>query len=307
MRRNGITGHGEATTPPYLKEQQVNVIAMLSRMGIKDLDELVANGFPVDGPAARAAMTTAYFDLISKEKDIDIDELLEVRIDSGSIVRHDVITLGLGPLEDIDPELQQLPAFNSLKIKLDGNDDLSRLERILTQDGRPVLLDANQAWCSLDHALEVLELVGTRCIGLEQPFPVERTDLQTELIGRTDIPVYADESITTLADLERLAGIFSGVNIKLMKCGGLDRAVEIARKARSFGHRVMLGSMSESSLGCGAMMALAGIADVVDLDGPWLLANDPFHGMVLERGQLVMKNSISEIPETLLNWTPIGA
>src|SRR5690606_9575835 len=103
---------------------------------------------------------------------------------------------------------------------------------------------------------------------------------------------------------------FSGVNVKLMKCGGLDRAAELIRSAKEHGMKVMLGSMSESSLGCGALLQMAGGVDLIDLDGPWLIANDPFAGIELWNGQLVLVSSlgsgITERSPSLLNWTPIG-
>jgi L-Ala-D/L-Glu epimerase len=174
-----------------------------------------------------------------------------------------------------------------------------------------LLLDANQGWHSVDHALRILDLAGPeRIIGLEQPFPVDRVDLQAELSRRTTVPVYADESVQGPEDLGRLAGIFQGVNIKLMKCGGLDIAIQMAMSAIQNGLKVMLGSMSEGSVGCGAMLHLAGLADVVDLDGPWLIANDPFEGVGLRDGRPTLLDPERGIqlkaPDQLV-WTPFGA
>ncbi|MDQ3099762.1 MAG: hypothetical protein M3R08_00120 [Bacteroidota bacterium] len=301
LERNGIIGFGEATIPPYLNETQSSVIEALKQVDLQDLEHLglkILEGMP---PCARAALSTAYYDLISKEKGRSIESLLEL---SNYDQRESIclITLGIADLGQTPDLIHQLPPFNGLKIKLDGNADFQRLEVILRSDQRPLLIDANQAWTELEQALAVIELIGNeRLLGLEQPFPVERPDLQEQLIERTDIPIYADESIMNLADLDRLAGSFTGVNLKLMKCGGLDVAAAIARRAHEVGLKVMLGSMSESSLGCGAMFQLASIADVIDLDGPWLIGNDPFEGMELVGGQLRMNNG----PEAILLHDPI--
>jgi L-alanine-DL-glutamate epimerase-like enolase superfamily enzyme len=144
---------------------------------------------------------------------------------------------------------------------------------------------------------------------MEQPFPKARPDLHAELKARTRVPVYADESVQDLGDLERTAMAFSGVNVKLMKCGGLDRAAVLVEAARSRGMKVMLGSMSESSLGCTAMAGLADRADVVDLDGPWLLANDPFKGLDIQEGRLMVPAGpgLGAIPIAPLHWTPFVA
>jgi L-alanine-DL-glutamate epimerase-like enolase superfamily enzyme len=121
---------------------------------------------------------------------------------------------------------------------------------------------------------------------MEQPFTEDDLDRHQELSTSGKVTVYADESIQDMAQLEARHAAFGGVNLKLMKCGGLDRAKAMAKCARELDLKVMLGSMSESSLGCTVMGHLAGMADIVDLDGPWLIANDPFRGIGMEQGRL---------------------
>ena len=310
LERQGVIGRGEATLPPYVKETPASVIADLESVRLEDV---AAGNFKLDpkrSPAARAALSTAYFDLIAKEKGIPVKELLQTE-PIGNEQRSDLITLGITDPEKIIEELHQLPPFNALKVKLNGEQDEATLRKVIENDHRPILIDANQAWGSVEHALRMIEVAGTdRLLGIEQPFPVDRRDLQAELSGRTTITVYGDESIKDLDDLDRTAGSFSGINVKLMKCGGLDRAAELIRSAKEHGMKVMLGSMSESSLGCGALLQMAGGVDLIDLDGPWLIANDPFAGIELWNGQLVLVSSlgsgITERSPSLLNWTPIG-
>ena len=115
-------------------------------------------------------------------------------------------------------------------------------------------------------------------------------ELNLELFEVTGVYVVADESIQTVGDLVTKQHMFNGVNIKLMKCGGLDRALALTELARTMDLKVMLGSMSESSLGCTAMAQLASIADIVDLDGPWLIKNDPFEGMGMENGKVISRD-----------------
>ena len=136
--------------------------------------------------------------------------------------------------------------------------------------------------------MEVCTVVGDRLVGLEQPFAVKDEGIQAELQRELHVCIYGDESIWGSADLERASGTFGGVNIKLMKCGGLDKAKAMADRAAELGMKVMLGCMSESSLGCTAMAHLAGAADLLDLDGPLLIRNDPFDGMIMKNGKLVM-------------------
>ncbi len=305
--RNGIAGYGEATMPPYVKEDQRSVIESLERVDLEMLDRADLEGLHGLGPCARAGISTAFFDLVSREKDVPIGELLQVEIESVPN-RISLITLGLCPIDEIASKLDQLPKFNGLKIKLNGDQDEQRLKVILKHDPRPILIDANQAWHHLDQAFKMIDLIPPeRLIGFEQPFAVDRTDLQLGLMDRSEVTVYADESIQTLNDLYNASEQFNGVNLKLMKCGGLDMAVAMARLARSNRMKVMLGSMSESSIGCAAMFQLAPIAQVLDLDGPWLIANDPSQGLDLVDGELHLTSSRS--PATLIgsDWTPIGA
>lgn len=200
-----------------------------------------------------------------------------------------MVTLGQTELTKIESKLIELPSSDILKVKLGSNNDQPTLEAILVLDDRPLFLDANQGWNSVEQALEVIELVGAhRVRGIEQPFAKDRWDLHGDLKRRTEVPVYGDESIQDLTDLERATDAFDGVNLKLMKCGGLDNALTMAKRAKDLGLEVMLGSMSESSLGCGAMAALSGCADLLDLDGPWLIKNDPFQGLSMMDGKLLI-------------------
>ncbi len=289
LEDEGVQGFGEATLPPYVKEDQASVTEFLRSLG-KSVDrDRIFSIDPGEHPAARAALTTAYFDLISKQECRSIEEILQLNDLPWPASKMSVITLGISDQSLVVAKLSELPNFNSLKVKLNGVDDEEILRLVLRLDPRPVLLDANQAWRSVDHALRMMDLVGQdRLIGIEQPFPVERSDLQEDLARQSGILIIADESIQTLNDVERCAGSFSGINIKLMKCGGLDEAVAMLKIAKHRGLKVMLGSMSESSLGCGAMLRLKEHAEVIDLDGPWLISNDPFYGVRLEDGEPII-------------------
>lgn len=125
-------------------------------------------------------------------------------------------------------------------------------------------------------------------MGIEQPFGTEHDEWNRDLSKDTGALVIADESLQGVQDLDRVVEFFDGVNIKLMKCGGLDLAAELALRADALNLRVMLGCMSESSLGCGTMAQLASEAQILDLDGPWLLKNDPWEGLRVEHGRLVL-------------------
>lgn len=306
-------GYGEATLPPYLPYQRSVVHQELSRV---DLDLFIRSfertpSFPEFSPPSRAALTAAYYDLISRQLNTPSSSHLAIS-ERPHVHGRSMVTLGMCPIPDIALKLSELPTSSILKVKLGSENDHATLERIAELDSRPIFLDANQGWDRVDQALEAIAVLGPdRIVGMEQPFGKEQWDLHKVLGARTKIPIYADESIQGLNDLEHAQGVFSGVNLKLMKCGGLDVAKAMAERALDVGMRVMLGSMSESSLGCAAMFQLAGSADLLDLDGPWLISNDPFKGMEMEGGEFCVKGDVGFGVEpadpALLNWTTIGA
>lgn len=236
-------------------------------------------------PPARSAIHTAYNSLMNSY--INSRNNSSISSTRTPASGRAMVTLGHTEVADIEAKLKELPRTDVLKVKLGAANDLIVLDAVKSLDNRLLFLDANQGWTRLDQALEAYERAGAdRVIGLEQPFAKDRWDLHKQLRDRIQAPVYGDESIQGPEDLERAPEVFSGVNLKLMKCGGLDIAGEMAERARELGLQVMLGSMSESSLGCAAMATLQHRADLVDLDGPWLISNDPFEGMVMEQGRL---------------------
>jgi len=317
MTSGPFVGYGEATIPPYVKETQASILARLRSIELEEvrwndpisffawLDADAALG---EAPAARAAISTAFMDLISKRSATRVEDLLGI---TQLKVPKSMATIGLCDPNEVAGKLDELPAMPVLKVKLGGTNDPSVLKEVIGLTERPIFLDANQGLSSVADALTLIQQAGgeDRVTGMEQPFSVDRPDLTAELARRTPVTVYADESVRSLTDLERAVGVFGGVNIKLMKCGGLDRALRLIQSARDLGIRVMLGSMSESSLGCGAMARLSGMADLCDLDGPWLLANDPFTGFEWEEDGFKWQNGpgLGIIPAIQLPFYPVGA
>lgn len=256
---------------------------------------------------ARACLSMAYYDLISREKKASLSTVFEVDEAPGGPA---VATLGAGPMTTMKERLEALPEVPVLKVKWSGAADaLDQLQRLVEWDPRPILLDANRAMRSVEMVQDLLAAMpAERIIGLEQPFDVG-SPLQFELEQTISVTTYADESIQGEADLDAMVGQFGGVNLKLVKCGGPDKAARMAIRARQAGLKVMLGNMSETSLGCGAMCHLAGYADLVDLDGPWLIRNDPFKGMGIRQGRYVVHGTQGIGVDLIasLAWTPIGA
>jgi L-alanine-DL-glutamate epimerase-like enolase superfamily enzyme len=314
--RNGIHGYGEASLPPYVSETQDSVIESIQLLGNQifwndrlDQYEKAAKEFPWTGrPAARAALTTALLDLRSKEEDRRPAEILGTNDLGGRPAT--MFTLGHCRPGLVAQRLEELPAGDILKVKLGSSDDRAFLSAVVRHSAKPLFLDGNQGIGSLEELMSLLALVEPgRVVGVEEPFGSDRSGAYLELKRCTDIPMYADESVQGLDDLDALAERVQGVNVKLMKCGGLDQAARMIERARQLGLLVMQGSMSETTLGCAAALQLGAQADLLDLDGPWLLGNDPFKGMVLEQGTLMTTGPAGFGVELVadLDWVRIGA
>ncbi len=316
LQRGPHSGYGEATLPPYVAETSSSVIdtlklvdpQILDTFHIDHFETLFREEFWQIAPAARAAITTALLDLSAKESNTSLATLLG----DGPVVPSRAVpmfTLGHCAVEHVAERVAALPIGTLLKVKLGGANDTGFLSEVIATCSRPLFLDANQGWSSLNDALGLLSRIpDDRAIGIEQPFAKDRWDLHRALRRETCIPVFGDESIQGLEDLSEAAGSFDGVNIKLMKCGGVDIALRMAQRARELDMQVMLGSMSESSLGCGAMCAVQAWSDLVDLDGPWLLSNDPFTGLELREGRLHTRpgSGIGTVPSHELNWIELS-
>ncbi len=316
LRERDMYGYGEATLPPYLGHRVDQVVQVLRQLPADQMEQQInavlqgrAEGCAWAGlPPARAAISMAYYDLISRRNEHSVASELEV---AGMGQAQAMVTLGSGPVDGIAAKLKELPATSMLKVKLGSGNDRETVQRVMALDDRPLFLDANQGWTDPTQALAMIALAGEdRIVGIEQPFAADRWDLHRALQQATGIPVYGDESIQGPVDLERAPGHFAGVNVKLMKCGGLDQARQMAARAHELGLRVMLGSMSESSLGSAAMAQLAAMADLADLDGPWLIKNDPFEGLAVVDGRMQVRSEQGigvALKRQDLNWIQVGA
>ncbi len=201
-------------------------------------------------------------------------------------------TIGIDTKEQVFEKVRRAEQYPILKIKGGGDNDLSILTSIREITQKPLWIDANEGW-TCEQTLEYLPYLRNLEVRIiEQPLKSNDWEGYARLNRQnpTDIPILIDEAVQGPEDVERWTGIVQGINIKLAKCGGLARAQDMIRIARRCGMLVMLGCMIESSLGITAAAHLSSLADYLDLDGATLLANDPFHGMELDRGRIVMPN-----------------
>ena len=227
--------------------------------------------------AAKCAIDIALHDLAGKVAGVPVHRLLGL---TAAIPATD-FTIGIDEPAVVAERARRAAHFPALKIKVGGPSDLATLEAVRDVFDGPIRVDANTGWTP-DAAIALLpafERLGVELI--EQPFPARRLDQLGWLQERSPIPIVADESAVTIDDLDALAGVVGGVNVKLAKCGGIGPARRMLERARELGLRTFLGCMEETSVGIAASAAVGSLAEWIDLDGNLLLADDPFEGLEL--------------------------
>ena len=293
---DGIEGLGEAAPSRYYGESPETVAVALDAWAPAIGDDPFAleailercTATLAGHDAARAALEMALYDWQGKKLGMPVWKLLGLDRAKTPV---SCVTLGMAEQGEMLAKLETVKAFPAIKVKLGGPGDVENLRCVRAHyDGR-IQVDANAAWDAAS-ALRVLnEIAPLRIELVEQPVAREDLDGLAFVRARSPIPVFADESCHHLADIARLAGRVDGVNLKLMKTGGIREALRMIHAARAHGMQVMLGSMVESSLALSAAAQLAPLADYLDLDGHWLIADDPFAGAPGEHGVIALSDA----------------
>jgi len=196
-------------------------------------------------------------------------------------------TIGHDDLETMVRKASAATDFKTLKIKLAGTDDVEIVKAIREVTDQQLYVDANQAWEDISTASQVAAELVELGVGLiEQPFPVGQAEKARKLRKTCTVPVVADEEVQSFDDVERLADWYDGINIKLLKAGGIREGFRMIQKANECGLKVLLGCMTESSIGISAAGQLAPLANWLDLDGNLLIENDTCTAIKTINGEL---------------------
>jgi len=290
IEHEGLVGRGEAAPIARYGQDAASAARaaeeMVARIDDPRTFDQAAARVAVGGqPAAAAAVDMALRDLAGKRLGVPLYELLGI---DPSIMPVTSFTIGMDTPEIVEQKVREAERFAVLKVKMGSEDDRQVLEAVRRVTDRPVRVDANEGW-ALEDALERLEWLQEMGVELvEQPLPADRLDEMRELKRRSPLPLVADESVARADDIPRLAESFDGINIKLMKCGGLGEALRMIHVARAHDMKIMLGCMVESSLAITAAAHIAPLVDWADLDGNLLITNDPFIGAEVREGKLVL-------------------
>jgi L-alanine-DL-glutamate epimerase-like enolase superfamily enzyme len=293
---DGLEGWGEAAPSKFYGETSDSVATALKfyasalpddPFNLEDAErrwETMLRG----NAAARAALSAALHDLVGKRLGVPVYRLLGL---DPCKAPKSTFTIGLDTPERIKVKVREAEQYPILKVKLGTDRDLEILRAIREATDKEIRVDANCGWTvkGAIRMLPVLDEFGVTV--LEQPLPPDDLDGLAVITAQSDIPVIADESCKTVADIPPLVGKVDGINIKLAKCGGLREALRMIAVARAHGLMVMVGCMIESSLGITAAAHLTPLVDIVDLDGAALLANDPFVGAHIDGGQVTLPSA----------------
>ncbi len=294
LEQDGVRGCGEASPNRYFGENAEDVhlrllglADFLKRQTLEsasDIPRIWKLAEPLLHPsrASLCAVDLALWDLWGNRMHETVAQLAWKEPPRALI---SAVTLSLSVPGETEARIEELRGFPLVKVKMDSTADLAPLKK-LRETGTRLIVDANAAWTPEQclRLLPQLEALGVEAV--EQPLPPALNGAMKDILKNSPLPLLADESCAVPEDVERMAGLFSGINIKLVKCGGLTPALEMLDNARRNGLKVMAGCMLESGVLISAGLALAQKADWADLDGNWLLAEDPFEGPVFQEGFL---------------------
>ncbi|MEI7729246.1 MAG: dipeptide epimerase [Verrucomicrobiota bacterium] len=292
---DGLQGYGESAPSHRYLETVDTVVEFLHRVDATRLSfqDIPASLEYLDAlapghHAARAALDVALWDGAARAVAKPVHDLLGLGFSEG---RHrTAFSIGISSPPRIREKVLNAAAFPILKLKLGSERDHENLAALRSAaPDKPLMVDANEAWQTKEAALNNLEWLADdgRILLVEQPMPATAATADLAwLKARTPLPLFADESCRFESDIVACAAGFHGVNVKLVKCGGIYWAMKMLQAAQRAGLKTMLGCMIESSLLISAAAHLAELADYLDLDGNLLIANDPFEGVTAEQGQL---------------------
>lgn len=293
LEQGGVIGYGAATANSYYGATIENMTAALEaarrQIESRDLDDPAVfwralHPMLAENPFAHCALDTAAYDLWGKLHRSPVWKLWGLDVDDCPATSF---TIGLDTIDVMIEKLLPVADWPIIKIKLGTADDLAMVRRLREHTGAVFRVDANCGWTA-DETIrnaEALAALGVEFI--EQPLPAENWEAMRRVYRESALPLVADESCRLDVDVDHCKGHFHGINIKLTKCGGLTPARRMIARAKQLGLMVMIGCMTESSLGISAAAQLAPAVDYADLDGALLLAEDIASGVTIEQGRVL--------------------
>jgi len=296
--RGGITGHGEGA--PIVRYHEDAAGAQKAVEVVRDLllsadpthySKVLAQVFKaIPGNwAGKAAIDIALMDWVGKKLGVPIYSIFGLDPADTPVT---TFSIGIDTPEITKQKTREADAYPVLKVKVGLATDEPTIEAVRSVTRKPLRVDANEGWKSKEEAVRKINWLETQGVEfIEQPLPADQLEDMKYIRARIHMPVIADESCQRASDIPKLSQYFDGVNIKLDKSGGILEAYRMIQVARSLGMKVMLGCMISSSVTVTAAAQLSPLVDYADLDGNLLISNDPFHGVLVRKGKLILPKS----------------
>jgi L-alanine-DL-glutamate epimerase-like enolase superfamily enzyme len=293
--KDGITGVGEgAPIVRYHEDAQgaqravqglMDLLTTADPMQFDKLDQTILGRLEGEW-AAKSAVDIAVLDWVGQKLGVPIYTLLGLDPADTPLT---TFSIGIDTPEVTRQKTLEAAPYPVLKVKVGLDTDEATLEAVRSVTDKPLRVDANEGWKDRETALakiKWLETMGVEMI--EQPMPAASFEDIRWLRDRVDLPIFADEACLRPSDIPTLSQAYDGVNIKLDKAGGILQAYHMIQMARSLGMKTMLGCMVSSSVAVTAAAQLSPLVDYADLDGNLLISNDPYEGVKVVEGKLVL-------------------
>jgi L-alanine-DL-glutamate epimerase-like enolase superfamily enzyme len=295
-RRDGVSGYGEGA--PIVRYQEFPESAMkaveaiagqieagdpwMYRRFLSQLRSALGDG----QHAAMAAVDIAVFDWLGKKMGLPLYRLLG--LDPGDAPITD-FSIGIDTPEITKQKTREAADYPVLKVKVGLKTDEATIEAVRSVTDKPIRVDANEGWTDKEEAIRKINWLESQGVEyVEQPMPAHMVEETKYVRGKVHLPIFADEACTAVDMIPHLADAYDGINVKLDKSGGILEACRWIEVARAMHMKVMLGCMVSSSCTVTAAAHLSPLVDYADLDGNLLVANDPWRGVRVENGKLLL-------------------
>lgn len=286
---NGLEGLGESVPIPRYHESVESVIAYYREHPVRGDDPYLLDDLLADIPvAARCGLDIALHDLIGKDCGKPLYQLLGLDPAKTPVTSF---TIGIGDRETTLQKVAEIGTHPVMKVKLglgSVKEEVETIELIRSKYTGTIRIDANEGWTA-EQAVEVLREMERFDIEFcEQPIKAGHPEQLRYIKEHSKIPIVTDEDSLAAEDLPKLFGCVDGINVKLVKCGGIRAGIKMIHTARALGMKIMLGCMVESQISATAAAQISPLVDWADIDGPFLTKDDPFSGITYRDGKIVL-------------------
>jgi L-alanine-DL-glutamate epimerase-like enolase superfamily enzyme len=293
--RDGITGRGEGAPIPRYHENAIrgrriveSIRAYLTSADPRQFSKMMATVFQkIDGEyAVKAAIDIALMDWMGQKLGIPLYRYFGLDPADAPITTY---SIGIDTPEMTRKKIEEAADYPVYKIKVGLDTDEATMDAVRKVTNKPLRVDANEGWTDKEEAVRKinwLEKMGVEFV--EQPMPAAMLEEMRWVRSRVHLPLIADEAVLHPGDIPKLVGAYDGINVKLDKAGGIMQAYRMIQIGKALGLKTMLGCMISSSVSVTAAAHLSPLVDYADLDGNLLIANDPYSGVTVRQGKLIL-------------------